>query len=227
MSTETQRRLRRAIARHLRVGVFLGAMLCALPFASSSELEKSSTDVVERIREIYAQANLHIEKNRVEPVILRSEAGRDGYEIKRWHLQSETREYEVGAYEVRAFIVDGQVLKTSVELQSLSGDWAYVVEYYYYQNGKVAFIFEGNTTYNGYVVRSGKKVAPEGPFVVEKRSYFSGDGVRVRHLEKAYLKRTREVVPITQIQNIEPVKFGAVCSLPFISLIRERIRVCH
>src|SRR5438034_1047027 len=82
-------------------------------------------------------------------------------------------------------------------------------------------LFEGNTTYNGYVIKNNVKVEPKGPFVVEKRSYFSEEGKRVRFLQKAYLRETGEAVPITQIQDINEEKYGAVCSLPFISLIEN------
>ncbi|HLQ26600.1 MAG TPA: hypothetical protein VK138_12075 [Acidiferrobacterales bacterium] len=167
-----------------------------------------------------------MEKNKTEAIALRSEAGKDGYEIKKWHLTDDKQNYETGAYEARVFIVDRNVIKTRVVVQSLSGDWADVIEYYYYENGKLAFIYEGNTTYNGYVIKNNDKVEPDGPFVVEKRSYFSEDGKRVRFLQKAYLKKTGETVPITQIQDINLQKYGAVCSLPFVSLMQDRVKIC-
>jgi hypothetical protein len=167
-----------------------------------------------------------VDKNKAEVVTLYSEAGKDGYEIRGWHLAGDRQPYQRGAYEARVFIVDRNVVKTRVVIQSLSGDWANVMEYYYYADGKLAFLFEGNTTYNGYVVKNNEKVEPNGPFVVEKRSYFSQDGKRVRFLQKAYLKESGEAVPVTQIQDIDEEKYGAVCTLPFIRLIENKIRAC-
>ncbi len=190
-------------------------------YASSSE-EK----VVRKIRDLYERASELVAKGKTKVITLHSEAGKDGYDIKKWRLAGDKENYEKGAYEARVFIVDQNVVKTRVVIQSLSGDWANVMEYYYYPDGKLAFLFEGNTTYNGYVIRNNDKVEPNGPFVVEKRSYFSEDGKRVRFLQKAYLKETGEAVPITQIQDINEEKYGAVCSLPFISLIENRIGPC-
>ncbi len=196
-------------------------LLPVISCASSSEEE-----VISKIREIYSRTSQLVEKNKTEAIALRSEAGKDGYEIKKWHLTDDKQNYETGAYEARVFIVDRNVIKTRVVVQSLSGDWADVIEYYYYENGKLAFIYEGNTTYNGYVIKNNDKVEPDGPFVVEKRSYFSEDGKRVRFLQKAYLKKTGETVPITQIQDINLQKYGAVCSLPFVSLMQDRVKIC-
>jgi hypothetical protein len=200
---------------------WIALLLPSISYGASPEEE-----VVSKIREIYVQTSQLVENKKTEVIILRSEAGKDGYDIKKWHLADDKQNYETGAYEARVFIVDRNVLKTRVVIQSLSGDWADVIEYYYYQNGKLAFIFEGNTTYNGYIVKNNKKDEPDGPFVIEKRSYFSEDGKRVRFLEKAYLKKTSEAVPITQIQDINIDKYGAVCSLPFISLIQDKVKAC-
>jgi len=196
-------------------------LLPVTSYATSSEEE-----VVNKIREIYARTSQLVEKNKTEVITLHSEAGRDGYDVKKWHLAGDKENYETGAYEVLVFIADRNAIKTRVVVQSLSGDWADVIEYYYYQNGKPAFIFEGTTTYNGYVIKNNEKVEPDGPFVVEKRSYFSEDGKRVRFLKKAYLKKTGKTVPVTQIQDIKLDEYGAVCSLPFISLIQDKVKVC-
>lgn len=185
-----------------------------------------SKEVERKIRNIYADANKLIESQKVEIIILYSEAGKDGYDIKNWHLASSKSNYERGADEARIFIANGHIIKTRLVTQSLSGDWAYVVEYYYYQNGDVAFIYEGNTTYNGYIIKNGEKATPDSPFVVEKRSYFSEYGTKVKSLSKAFLRDSGEPVPLSQIQDINPNKYGSVCTLPFIKLIREKIKMC-
>ena len=200
---------------------WLALLLPVISYASSSEEE-----VVTKIRKIYVRTSQLVEKNKTKVITLYSEAGKDGYDIKKWHLAGDKQNYKIGAYEVLVFILDRKIIKTRVVVQSLSGDWADVIEYYYYQNGEPAFIFEGTTTYNGYIIRNNEKVEPDGPFVLEKRSYFSEDGKRVRFLKKAYLKKTGETVPVTQIQDIKLDEFGSVCSLPFISLIQDKVNEC-
>jgi len=207
--------------RYIATCFWLTLLLPVVGNAASSEEE-----VVNQIRKIYARTSQLVEKNKTEVITLHSEAGKDGYDIKTWRLVGDKQNYEKGAYEARIFIIDRNVVKTRVVVQSLSGDWANVIEYYYYPDGKLAFLFEGTTTYNGYVIKNNEKVEPNGPFVVEKRSYFSEDGKRVRFLQKAYLKETGAAVPVTQIQDIDEKKYGAVCSLPFISLIEIRITAC-
>lgn len=200
--------------------------LTALLVSTACDASLPEEDIVRAIRKIYARTSQLIEKNKTEVIILNSEAGQDGYEIKRWHLAVDKQNYEAGAYEARVFVLDGDVLKTRVVTQSLSGDWAVVTEYYYYPNGKIAFIFEGNTTYNGYVTKADENGQSQGPFVIEKRSYFSEDGKRIRFLKKAYLKRTGQEVPMDQIQDIDLEKYGPVCLLPFIDLIRDKVKAC-
>ncbi len=201
--------------------LWVASLLPVTTYASRSE-----EDVVRKIRDIYARTYQLVEKKKTEIVIIYSEAGKDGYDVKRWHLAGDKQEYESGAYEVRVFIAEQRVIKTRVVVQSLSGDWADVIEYYYYQNGEPAFIFEGTTTYNGYVMKGNEKAEPDGPFVVEKRSYLSENGKIVKYIKKAYQKQSGKTVPITQIQDVKLAEYGSVCSLPFIGLVNERVKVC-
>ncbi len=166
--------------RYIATCFWLTLLLPVVGNAASSEEE-----VVNQIRKIYARTSQLVEKNKTEVITLHSEAGKDGYDIKTWRLVGDKQNYEKGAYEARIFIIDRNVVKTRVVVQSLSGDWANVIEYYYYPDGK-----------------------------------------RVRFLQKAYLKETGAAVPVTQIQDIDEKKYGAVCSLPFISLIEIRITAC-
>lgn len=178
------------------------------------------------IRELYSHVSGLVEARKPQLIELHSEAGADGYDVKRWHLAGEKQPYEHGAFEVMVFVLDREVIKTRIVVDSLSGDWADVVEYYYYRTGRPAFVFEGNTTYNGYVLEGGEKKAPSGPFVVEKRTYLSESGKQIRVLRKAYLRDSGKAVPLAQVQDVTFAVYGSVCSLPFISLIQDRVAPC-
>lgn len=198
----------------------LAAFLAPGPVRSSEEQE------VKNIRALYSRATDLVEAGKTQAVALRSEAGADGYEVKRWHLADDKQPYEPGAYEAIVFVLDRKAVKTRVVVESLSGDWADVVEYYYYPTGGLAFVFEGNTTYNGYVLEGREKKAPSGPFVVEKRTYLSESGKQIRALRKAYLRESGRAVPLSQVQDVNFAGYGSVCSLPFIALIQDRVAPC-
>lgn len=203
------------------LSAFLFVSVISLVGPNAQGDQTTSASIAE-IKELFNSAVSRIREKRSQITILYSEAGKDGYDIKSWRLEHDGSQYKRGVHEAHIFKYKNRIIKARIATQSLSGDWAYVTEYFYYPNGDLAFIFEGNVTYNGYVVKNGKKKSPNGPFVVEKRSYFSKQGIRIRYLRKAYIKRTKEKVPLDQIQNIDLEKYGSASSLPFFELIRNK-----
>ncbi len=214
-----------ADSQHLKIVKFLFIALvivALLPkaFASPNYL----INQIDKIRKIYSHSTESVHNKNAKRTIIYSESGKDGYEIKQWRLADEKNNYIKGAHEVRIFIENRSIVKTRHVIQSLSGDWAYLTEYFYYTNGNIAFIYEANVTYNGYILKEGKKISPDGPFVVEKRSYYSEDGERIRYLKKSFLEKSGKAIPNTQIQDISPVKFGSIPELPFFNLIQSKLK---
>jgi hypothetical protein len=194
----------------------------ALLLSTTNLVYASNPEIVE-IRKIYNDVQKEILSPKTKVIDLVSEAGQDGYVIKDWHLKSDKQEYKKGAYEALVSVSNKRIIKTRIITQSLSGDWAYTIEYYYYENGRVAFIYEGTSTYNGYEIVNNEPTSTGKLFAVEKRSYYSRNGKRIRFLIKAFLRRSEKPIDPGQVQDIKADKeYMSICELPFLSKINAR-----
>jgi len=196
---------------------FSNALLAIVLLIVMTKSVFATNPKIVEIRKIYNEAQKEISSHKTVDIGFISEAGRDGYVIKDWHLESDKQDYKKGVYEAHVSVFNKQVVRTRIVMDSLSGDWAYVIEYYYYDDGRVAFIYEGTTSYNGYEIVENKPTSTGKLFAEERRSYYSRDGKRIRLLTKAFLRHSGKPVDPGQVQDIEmDKKYMSICDLPFI-----------
>lgn len=177
---------------------------------------------IKEIKSLYTRINRIIKEGKVQIILLYADS--DGYDIKKWNklqnLDEKCLIKKQSIYKAWVYLYQNNIVKTIIHIDSISKDWNNTTEYYYYDNGKVAFIFRHHFTFLANLTDE-KGMDIEGPFIVEERVYFNRKGERIRFLKKAFIKHNKKEVPEEEVQQINPEFYLNVDSLPFINLIKS------
>jgi len=110
-------------------------------FAKDSEIQE--------IKALYAEINELIKSNKTEIVLLYANA--EDYSIKKWNKLSSPNEKDLvkqeSTYKAWVYLYKGKIAKATIFIDSLSGDWEHTTEHYFYDNAKIAFIFDKHFTF--------------------------------------------------------------------------------
>jgi hypothetical protein len=175
---------------------------------------------VDEIKLIYQTINTRIVDKRETPISLYVDDNQGKEEWQRVVTQANQVVFDRSDFRAQVYSHEGKTVKAQIETTSESGDWKLTEEYYFYSNGRVAFYFHSLVTFQAFDYEHDQEL-PEGPYVVEKRFYFNEKGEPIRHLEKAFLQRTKKEVPVKYIRAELPVElYRDVKSLPFYKQIK-------
>lgn len=175
---------------------------------------------IENIKSLYAQTNKAIEEGKTKQVFCYN--ANSGW-------KTTTNPKTIGFKDVgddrtleqaHVYLHHGRVLKAVMFIDTPSGDWANKREYYFYDTGKTAFLFETHFTFLGHDYETQKSL-PKGPYIIERRVYFGSNGKEIRRLEKAFTSKLKESVPVRFLQQVDPEIYMDVNRLPFFSLLRQ------
>ncbi|HAS54018.1 MAG TPA: hypothetical protein DCS42_07760 [Nitrospiraceae bacterium] len=175
------------------VTVTLGAMLILTAAPSFSG------DPLQEIRDIYAAVNKTIEEKKAQVILFYTSD--KGWKEAKDPEQKEFKDIdEMDAFERNyVYLHDGRIIKVRMALETPSGDWMLVRDYYFYDNGRTAFVFDDLATFQGYVPDHDEI---EGPYVVEKRVYFDAKGKQVKALKKAFVKATGQEISAEHVRQV-------------------------
>lgn len=173
------------------------------------------SDEVSEIRALYNKINKAINEKKTAEILFYTTP--DGYAEKRWIRVKSTDPailFENSYFKAKMYLLHNKVVKAAITIVSQAGDWTNNQEYYFFENGRTAFLFESHLTYLGYNFDEDKNL-PAGPYIIEKRIYFNKTGKEVRSVKKAFRASTKEEIPIKYLQQIELEIYPDVASLPF------------
>lgn len=173
------------------------------------------------IRVLYAAANRAIDEGKTQEVLLYTT--KDGWQKATNPKISRFDNIDRESLFERAYVYtqQGRVIKTIMMTETPSGDWQNSREYFFYDNGKTAFIFEKHLTFLGYDYDT-QKPLPKGPYVIEKRIYFDANGKEIRRLEKAFVSKSNRVVRIQYLQQADIDFYQDTASFPFHELLLKQ-----
>jgi hypothetical protein len=192
----------------LLMPIFLSFIIC----------EQAGADEIEIIRDIYSSTNDIVNANKAKTLwFYTAEKG--------WIRAKDEEETDVDEihdiFETAAvYYYDGRIIKTVITILTPSGDWVGHQEYYFYKDDNTAFIFEELRTFQGYNFDKYEDLPP-GPYVIEKRIYFSKKNQIIRSLEKAFVLSSKKDVPIKYLRQLDFDLYKSVQSLPFSDIINE------
>ena len=172
-------------------------------------------DSISEVRTLYDKINKAISEKKTTEVLLYTTP--DGYAEKRWIKVKQTdsaTSFDNSYFKAKVFVLHNKVVKAVIDIESQAGDWINSREYYFYENGKTAFLFESHLTHLGYNLDQNKSLPP-GPYVIEKRIYLNKTGKEIRSLQKAFIASTKEEIPAKYLQKIDIEVYRDIASLPF------------
>jgi len=191
----------------------------------------SQDNELDRIRVIYKSTNERINKGRSTVKYLYKERGLQWrqFSVKEYNPYSgevddewrkldslwEHQDYEGHDERAMIFLQANKPIKVIDFVQSLSGDWELMQEYYFYENGTTAFIFERLITFQAY---DEKRDLPPGPYILEKRLYFDSNGIRIKTLRSAFVSSNKEKLEPSTVNDIEVPRYRNFKLFPFFSL---------
>lgn len=167
--------------------------------------------VVKQVRALYAAVNAASARADRRTARARFVADDEEYARDQWRQVRTAAEAATSRHVAEVVRIDGRVRKVVIWIHSQSGDWSNATEYYFYEDRGVAFRFETHLTFNG----TDRHNDTPGPYVVERREYFTSDGQRLRNLIKAYAKETGGAVDPVDISTIEARRYLRVSELRF------------
>lgn len=182
--------------------------------SESTTYRQDAANEVAAIRALYAAANKTIDESKTQEVLYYT--AKDGWKkavnpkVSRFDDVDRESLFEK-AY---VYVQQGRVIKSVMVTVTPSGDWQNSREYYFYDNGKTAFVFEKHLTFLGYDYDT-KKPLPNGPFIIEKRIYFDANGKEIRRLEKASASKSRQEVAIQYLKQADLDLYKDIASFPF------------
>lgn len=184
----------------------------------------------EEIRALYAETNKLIEHKKASELLLHTGPGDYGpgpnsNAKEKWYLaepHGDPKPFDGSDYKARAYVHDGRLIKAVI--LSISEGWNNAAEYYFYKDGKTAFVFERLVTEHGYNTDKQEPLT-QGPYVVEWRTYFDRSGNVVRELKKGFYESNKQELPLKYIRT-SVMTYGYYyknsTSLPFSSVIKMR-----
>lgn len=177
----------------------------------------SNADVrIAEIRKLHTQTNKVVDEHlaRHSVYYLSSEGWKKAsIGVGNLHSDIDTKA-PIEKYDV--FIHDRHVVKATFNIETSSGDWSNRKEYYYYPNGKTAFVLEQHLTFNGYDFEK-QLTLPNGPFLIEMRYYFDEKGTLIKQLKSAFTVRRKKKVDERFLPYTDLGVLPDVMSLPFYS----------
>ena len=172
-------------------------------------------DQVEKIRSLYTDVNKIIERGAAKETYF--QLGSKGWE-KSARTSAKSNSDSDLTESAKVYMINRKLLKTTMLVTSPSGDWVSTSDYYFYENGKTAFIFESYLTYQGYDFDKGEDLPP-GPYIIEKRLYFNENGQEVKSLTKSFIKSSKKEIPIKYLKKNQFDIYSDTKSLPFYNLL--------
>ncbi len=176
---------------------------------------------VEQIKIIYAKANKIIKSNNIKLLKLYNESV-DIDNTTQWKIVtngSTINKYNKSNATAIVFINNNTIIKSSININSESGDWKYYVEYIFYNNGCTAFILEKLITYQAFDTDNGINL-PKGPYVIEKRYYINEKGKNIKTISKAYNQNNNKAVNEKYIKQIDISLYKSITKLPYYKVLQ-------
>jgi hypothetical protein len=167
---------------------------------------------VERIRALYAEVNEAIAQGRAERTVYATFPRKAAPVWRRLGAKEQPPPVPDDASREVATVerLAGAVRKVTVQADTPSGDWTNTTEHYFRPDGTIAFRFERHATFLG-------PGDPEGPYVVERRTYVDEAGRTVRTIVRAFVRASGAEVPLAQVQQIDVDAYRRVADLPFLA----------
>lgn len=204
--------------RKISIIIVIVSLIC---FISMGSFAKDFE--IQEIKALYAETNELIKNNKTDQFLLYATS--DDYSVKKWNKLPSSNEKDLvkqkSTYKAWVYLFSGKIIKVTMFIDSLSGDWEHTTEHYFYSNGKIAFIFDKHFTFLANLTNE-KGEDIKGPFIVEKRVYYNHFGKQIKSLEKAFILATGKEVLVDAVQQIEPDFYYDVKSLPFVKLITQQ-----
>lgn len=177
---------------------------------------------IESIRTLYYRINKLIKENKINEILFYTDG--DGYIEGKWHKVKNIREkhlFEKSFFRAKVYLYGVNTVKFVMIIDSQVGDWTNSKEYYFYDNGKTAFVFEKHVTSQAHNVETGEDLPP-GPYILERRRYFNEVGEEIKLLEKAFISDSNKEIAVKFIRQID---FGVeiykdVSSLPMSKMLK-------
>ncbi|WP_125250370.1 hypothetical protein [Leptospira wolffii] len=153
-----------------------------LLFFLSSVAIYSESDEILKIREIYKRAQEFQKSDSSNSIQYVRYWDEDKKILSNWERFDKNSQKENDILSlIRIFSKDDKVSSVLMEENTPSGDWTCTTEYYFYENGKIAFVHSILSTFYGNVR-------------VEKRFYYNDSFRRIRELKSIYdLQTNREL----------------------------------
>ncbi len=175
----------------------------------------SFADEIEKIKSLYADINKIIDSGATKEMLLELTS-------KGWEKSGKISTKLEGDLDLmenaKAYLMNGRLLKSIIIRASPSGDWESISDYYFYENGKTAFIFESYLTYQGFDFDKGEDLSP-GPYIIEKRIYLNDKGQEIKILKKSFIKSSKKEVQVKYLKKNEFDIYADAKSLPFYKLL--------
>ena len=182
--------------------------------------------MIEEIRALYKTTNKTIEYKKAKKVLFYTAA--EGWKEAKSVDQKKFTDIDTMALFERhyLYLYQDRVIKVEILFETPSGDWVLYRDYYFFKDGRTAFVFDSQRTFQGYDFDNDREL-PEGPYVVEKRMYYDRRGKEIRVLKKAFIKSTKKEIPekfVRQVsQDVPP--YPAIRSFPYYTLLKTKYSI--
>lgn len=191
-----------------------GAILLLLFAMELSAQNTSVQQEISDIRILYAKINREIASN--TKICKRYVTTPEGYEAQKWRSVDSDADFNKKYYarSSACFLQKQSLAKVTIEVFSEAGDWADFREHFYYANGKLAFLFERQSTTQAYDKVNNIEI-PGAPYILERRLYFDRNGNQLRKLEKAFASKGQQEFPAEFLYPLDFEVYMSVDQLPF------------
>lgn len=158
---------------------------------------------IEQIRAVCHRINKTIEMNKAKEILFYTDG--DGYVENKWNKVKNVEErllFDKSFFRAKVYLYSGKIVKSIIVIDSQVGDWTNIKEYYFYENGSIAFVFERHVTSQAHNTETGEEL-PQGPYILEKRTYFDEKGRKIKSIEKAVISSTNREIPVKFVRQID------------------------
>lgn len=180
----------------------------------------ASADEIKNIKNLYQNINRSIKEQKSQKILVYLELleqAKDGI-WKRVKNSDSRQQFSKSIIKNELFIQNKKIIKIVQKTESKSGDWEDIHEFYFYENGKTAFIFQKLITFQAYDPTQEKSFS-QGPYVLEKRQYFNLKGEEIKLLLQAYASSTKKEIPVKSVHQIDLEEYKSIQELPFLKLL--------
>ena len=131
--------------------------------------------------------------------------------------------YEKSFVKAKTHVYGGRIVKATILMENESGDWENLSEYYFYESGVSAFVFQKLITFHAYDTTREEQLPP-GPYISEKTSYFGGSGEKIKSGLKAYIAKSKKEIDPKFVYHPDIDEYESVKALPFYKLIEKELK---